>query len=57
MEGTIIRSIHPISHFTVVIASIDRARLTLVVDKNNDIRDEQGRYIAGGVHHDISEIN
>jgi predicted DNA-binding protein with PD1-like motif len=56
MEGTIIRSLHPISHFTVVIASIDHARLTLVVNKKNDIRNAEGKFIAGGVYHELTEI-
>lgn len=55
MEGTIVRSHREKSHFTVVLASFDEVLLTLVVERETEVRDEQGRIISGGVYHELTK--
>lgn len=54
MEGTFVRSQREKSHFTVVLASFEDVLLTLVAERHTEIRDEQGRFISGGVYHELT---
>lgn len=50
MEGTYVRSHHPKSHFTVVLAAIEGALLTKFMDVENPIEETPGKFRVSGYH-------
>lgn len=51
MEGSTVRSNHGVSHFTIMVAEVEGAALTMKVDASGE-----KEYRGGGVYHELVKL-